>query len=60
MPSQITTLCASHSMYNDKISKIGEVPKLLNRLLDYQYMLLGQTDLPRRFKQDNLCRAIVG
>ncbi len=56
-PSQITTLCALHFMYNDKVSEIGEVPKLLDRLLDYQYMPLGHTNLPRQFKQDNLCRA---
>ncbi len=55
-PLQITTLCTLHSMYNDKVSEIGEVPKLLNRSLDCQYMPLGCTDLPRRFKQDNLCR----
>ncbi len=54
---QITTLCASHTVYNDKVSEIVEVPKLLDRLLDYQYTPLGCTDLPRRFKQDNLCRA---
>ncbi len=46
-----------HPMYNDKVSEIDEVPKLLNRLLDYQYTPLRRTDLPRRFKQDNLCRA---
>ncbi len=56
-PLQITTLCTLHSMYNDKVSEIGEVPKLLDRLLDYQYTPLGRTNLPRRFKQDNLCRA---
>ncbi len=44
-------------MYNDKVREIGEVLKVLDRLLDYQYTLLGHTDLPRRFKQDNLCRA---
>ncbi len=44
-------------MYNDKVSEKSEVPKLLDRLLDCQYMLLGQTNLPRQFKQDNLCRA---
>jgi hypothetical protein len=44
-------------MYNDKVSEIGKVPKLLDRLLDYQYMPLRHTDLPRRFKQDNLCGA---
>ncbi len=48
-PSQITPLCALHSMYNDKVSKIGEVPKLLNRLLDCPYMLLGRTNIPRQF-----------
>ncbi len=57
MPSQITTLWALHSMYNVKISEISEVPKLLDRLLDCQYTPLGWADLPRRFKQDNLCRA---
>ncbi len=57
MPLQITTLWALHSVYNDEVSEIGEVPKLLNRLLDCQYMPLGQTNLPRGFKQDNLCRA---
>ncbi len=57
MPLQITTLCVLHSVYNDIVSKIGEVPKLLDRSLDYQYTPLGHTDLPRRFKQDNLCRA---
>ncbi len=34
MPSQTTTLWALHSMYNDKVSEISEVPKLLHRLLD--------------------------
>jgi hypothetical protein len=42
---------------NDKVSEIGEVPKLLDRLLDCQYMPLGRTNLPWWFKQDNLCRA---
>ncbi len=56
MPLHITTLCTLHSMYNDKVSEIGEVPKLLNRLLDCQYMPLRRTDLPRRFNQDDLCR----
>ncbi len=56
-PSQITTLCVLHSMYNDKVSKIVEVPKLHDRLLDYQYMPLRHTNLPWRFKQDNLCKA---
>ncbi len=56
-PSQITTLWALHSVYNDKVSEISKVPKLLDRLLDCQYTLLEQTNLPRRFKQDNLCRA---
>ncbi len=55
--SQITTLCTLHSVYNDKDSEIGEVPKLLDRLLDYQYAPLGRTNLPWQFKQDNLCRA---
>jgi hypothetical protein len=45
------------SMYNDKVSEIGEVPKLLDRSLDFQYMPLGGTDLPWWFKQDNMCRA---
>jgi hypothetical protein len=44
-------------MYNYKVSEISEVPKLLDRLLDYQYMPLGRTNHPRRFKQDKLCRA---
>ncbi len=57
MPLQFTTLWALHSMYNDKVCEIIEVPKLLERLLDCQYTLLGCTDLPRQFKQDNLCRA---
>ncbi len=56
MPSQITTLWALHCMYNHKVSKISEVPKLLDRLLDCQYTPAGQTDLPRRLKQDDLCR----
>jgi hypothetical protein len=46
-----------HSVYNDKVFEISEVPKLLDRLLDCQYMPLGHTNVPRRFKQDNLCRA---
>ena len=54
---QITTLWALHSMYNDKVCEISEVLKLLDRLLDCQYTLLGHTDLPRRFKWDDLCRA---
>ncbi len=57
MPLQITTLCALHSVYNDKVSEIGEAPKLLDRLLDCQYTLLGRTNIPRRFKHDDLCRA---
>ncbi len=57
MPLQITTLWALHSMYNDKVSGISEVLKLFDRLLDCQYTLLGQTNLPWQFKQDNLCRA---
>ncbi len=57
MPLQITTLWALHSVYNDKVCETCEVPKLLDRLLDCQYMPLGHTDLPRRFKQHNLCRA---
>ncbi len=44
-------------MYNDKVSEISEVPKLLDRLLDCQYTPLGQTNFPQRFKQDNLCMA---
>ncbi len=44
-------------MYNDKVCEISEMPKLLDRLLDCQYTLLGRTDLSRWFKQDNLCRA---
>ncbi len=56
MPLQITTLCVLHSVYNYEVSEIDEVPTLLNRLLDCQYILLGCTDLPGRFKQDNLCR----
>ncbi len=43
-------------MYNDKVSEISEVPKLLDRLLDCQYTPLGQSNLPRQFKQDNLRR----
>ena len=57
MPLQIMTLWALHSMYNDKVSEISEVPKLLDRLLDCQYMPLGRTNLPRWFKQDDLIRA---
>ncbi len=57
IPLQITTLRMLHSMYNDKVSEIGKVLKLLDRLLDYQYTPLGRTNLPRRFKQDDLCRA---
>ncbi len=58
MPLQITTLCALHStMYNDKVSEIGEVPKLLNRLLDCQYTPFRRTNLTRRLEQDDLCRA---
>ncbi len=45
-PLQITTLCTLHSMYNDEVCEISEVPKLLRC-----------TNLPRRFKQDNLCRS---
>ncbi len=56
-PSQITTLWALYSVYNDKICVISEVPKLLDRSLDCQYTPLGRTDLPWRFKQDNLYRA---
>jgi hypothetical protein len=44
-------------MYNDKVSEISELLKLLDRSLHCQYTPLGQTDLPRRFKQDDLCRA---
>ncbi len=57
MPLQITTLWALHSVYDDKVCEISEVPKLLDILLDCQYTPLGHTDLPRRFKQDNPCRA---
>ncbi len=58
-PSQIRTLWALHSVYNDEVCEISEVLKLLDRLLDCQYTLLGRTDLPRQFKQDNLCRAAL-
>jgi hypothetical protein len=44
-------------VYNDKVSEMSELLKLLDRLLDCQYMPLRQTYLPRQFKQDNLCRA---
>ncbi len=58
MPLQITTLWVLHYVYKDKVSEISEVPKLLDRLLDYQYTPLGHNDLPRWFKhQDDLCRA---
>jgi hypothetical protein len=40
-----------------KVNEIDKVPKLFNRLLDCQYMMLGHTDLPWPFKQDDLCRA---
>ncbi len=56
-PLQITTLWALHSVYNEKICEISGVLKLLDRLLDCQYKPLGRNNLPRRFKQDNLCRA---
>jgi hypothetical protein len=56
-PSQITTLWALHSVYNDKVCEISEVFYFPERLLDCQYTPLGRTDLPRRFKQDNQCRA---
>ena len=56
-PLQITTLWALHSVYNDKVCEISEVPKLLDRLLDCQYTPLEHTNLPRWFKHDNLCRA---
>jgi hypothetical protein len=56
-PLQNTTLWALHYVYNDKDSEVSEVPKLLDRLLDCQYTLLGRTDLPRQFKRDNLSRA---
>ncbi len=55
-PLQIMTLCALHSMYNDKVSE--KVHKLLDRLLDYKYTPLGHSNLPRQNKQDDLCRAI--
>jgi hypothetical protein len=51
-----STIPSCEAVYNDK-SEIGEVPKLLNGLLDYQYLPLGRTDIPRQLKQDNLCRA---
>ncbi len=51
------TLCVLHSVYNDKVSEMGEVPKLLDKLLDYHYAPLRHTNFPRRFKQDDLCRA---
>ncbi len=54
---QITILWVLYSVYNDKVSEISEVPKLLDRLLDCQYTQLGRTNLPWRFKQDNLCRS---
>ncbi len=57
MPLQITTLWALHFVYNDKVREISEVLELLDRLLDCQYMPLRQTNLPQRFKQDDLCRA---
>ncbi len=57
MPSQITTLWALHSVYNDKVCEISKVPNLLDRSLDCQYTPLRHTNLPRRFKQDDLCRA---
>ncbi len=57
MPLQITTLWALHSMYNYKVSEISEVPKLIDRLLDCQYMPFRCTNLSQQFKQDNLCRA---
>ncbi len=56
-PLQITTLWALYSVYNDKVSEISEVLKLLDRSLDCQYTRLGLTNLPRQFRQDNLCRA---
>ncbi len=56
-PSQILTLWALHSVYNDKVCEISEVLKLLDRSLDFQYTPLGRTNFPRRFKQHNLCRA---
>ncbi len=55
-PLQITTLWALHSVYNDKVCEISEVVKLLDRSLDCQYTRLRCTDIPLRFKQDNLCR----
>ncbi len=56
-PLQITTLWALHSVYNDKVCEISEVPRLLDRLLDCHYMPLRRTDLLWRFKQVDLCRA---
>ncbi len=44
-------------MYNDKVSEISEVLKLLDRLLDCQYTPLGRTNLPWGFNQDDLCKA---
>jgi hypothetical protein len=41
MPLQVSTLCGLHSVYNDKVSEIGEVPKLLDRLLDASTCCLG-------------------
>jgi hypothetical protein len=52
----ITTLCALHSVYNDKVSKIGEVPKLLNILLDCQYIGRHRVQLVRRVAQEPLVR----
>ncbi len=55
-PLQITTLCALHSVYTDKVSEMGEESKLLDRSRDYQNTPLERINLPRWFKQDNLCR----
>jgi hypothetical protein len=40
-PLQVLTLCGLHSVYNDKASEIGEVPKLVDRLLDASTHRLG-------------------
>ncbi len=57
MHSQITTLWALHSVYNDKVSEISDVLKLLDRLLDCQYTPLRQTNISWQFKQEDRCRA---
>ncbi len=35
-------------MYNNKVSEISEVPKLLDRSLDGQYTPLGRSNLPQQ------------